>query len=77
MDDHTISYQAVRNRHVGTDGAVAADAHAGSDCGACVDDRARSDLGPRTDDGAGIPPAERERVFERFHRARRDVDGER
>src|SRR5262245_19264685 len=54
MDDHAISYQAVRNRHVGTDGAVAADAHAGSDCGTCVDDRARSDLGPRTDDGAGI-----------------------
>ena len=54
MDHHAISDQAVCNRYVRTDGAVAADANVGSNCGACIDNRARSDLGPRTDDGAGI-----------------------
>ena len=46
-------------RHTGPDGRVALSASAQDGClTVCVDD-----------DGPGIPPAERERVFDRFHRS--------
>src|SRR5947207_3105055 len=54
MDRHAVADQAVRDRDVSTDGAMAADAYVGSDRSAGVDHRARTDFAPRTDDGAGI-----------------------
>ena len=54
VNDHTIADQAIGDRGVGSDRALAADAHIGPDRGARVDHRAASDFGTRTDDSPGI-----------------------
>lgn len=54
MDHDPIADQAIGDRGVGTDAAVAADAYLGSDRGAGVDHRARSDFRVRADHGAGV-----------------------
>src|SRR5215831_9545075 len=54
MHDHTIADQAIGDRGVGSDRALAADAHIGSNRSARVDHRAASDFGTRADYGPGI-----------------------
>ena len=54
MNDHPIADQGMRDRGVGADRAIAADAHVRSDDGAGADQRPGADLGPRSDDGARI-----------------------